>query len=144
MAKDMKSYRYKSMWAEDTADVENGTNDVDDFITGHVRTDGASISFNGAWAQNLDKNEMFIDFLGDKAGARLKYGGQFEVFDGQTLETVISEHDIPNMYHREDAAFVESFSTGVKNRSHIDDVIASALLMDALYASAEQKKEIAL
>jgi len=44
MAKDMKSYRYTGMWAEDTADIENGTNDVDDFITGHIRTDKASIS----------------------------------------------------------------------------------------------------
>ena len=34
MAKDMRAYRYKSMWAEDTADIENGTNDVDDFISG--------------------------------------------------------------------------------------------------------------
>ena len=39
MAADMKSYRYHSMWAEDTADTEHGTNDVDDFITGYVRTD---------------------------------------------------------------------------------------------------------
>ena len=65
MAKDMKSYRYEKMWAEDTADVENGTNDVDDFVTGYVRTDKASISLNGAWAQNINKSEMLIDFLGD-------------------------------------------------------------------------------
>ena len=38
MAKDMKSYKYESMWAEDTADIENGINDVDDFVTGYVRT----------------------------------------------------------------------------------------------------------
>ena len=77
MAKDMKEYKYYGMWAEDTADVENGVNDVDDFITGYVRTDKASISFNGAWAQNIPKDEMFIDFLGDKKGIRLTYGGQF-------------------------------------------------------------------
>ena len=33
------------MWAEDTSDIENGTNDVDDFISGYVRTDKANISF---------------------------------------------------------------------------------------------------
>jgi predicted dehydrogenase len=53
MAKDMKAYKYRSMWAEETKDVENGVNDVDDFVTGYVRTDGASISLNGAWAQNI-------------------------------------------------------------------------------------------
>lgn len=144
MAKDMKAYRYKSMWAEDTSDKENGTNDVDDFISGYVRTDKASISFNGAWAQNINKPEMFIDILGDKGGARLKYGGKFEFFDGQTLETEAPEYEIPNMYIREDTAFLESIETGVKDRNHIDYVLESAKLLDALYASSEQKKEVTL
>lgn len=142
MAKEMKSYRYNSMWAEDTSDPEHGTNDVDDFITGYVRTDKASISFNGAWAQNIAKDEMFIDFLGDKAGARLTYGGKFEVYKGDTLETVSPEYDIPNAYLCEDLAFIESITTGQKNRSHIDRILESAKLLDCLYQSAETKKEI--
>lgn len=144
MAKDMKTYKYKSMWAENTSDMENGTNDVDDFISGYVRTDKASISFNGAWAQNINKPEMFIDILGDKGGARLKYGGKFEFFDGQTLEMEAPEYEIPNMYVREDAAFLESIETGIKDRNHIDNVLESAKLLDALYASSEQKKEVTL
>ena len=144
MAKDMKSYKYKSMWAEDTADVENGTNDVDDFISGYIRTDKASISFNGAWAQNIDKNEMFIDFLGDKCGARLSYGGKFEIYDGATLETIAPDYDIPNMYLREDEAFLESIETGVKNRNHIVHILESAKLLETLYQSAEKKGEIVL
>ncbi len=142
MAKDMKSYKYKSMWAEDTKDIENGTNDVDDFVTGYLRTDKGSISFNGAWAQNLDKEEMFIDFLGDKAGARLTYGGKFEIYDAETLETVNPEYDIPNMFLCEDRAFLESIDTGVKTKSHIDNVLESAKVLDYLYQSAELGKEI--
>ena len=142
MAKDMKAYKYNNMWAEETADVENGVNDVDDFITGHIRTDKASISFNGAWAQNINKKEMFIDFLGDKAGARLSYGGKFEIYDGQTLETITPEYDIPDMYACESRAFLESCQTGVKNRSNIDNVLESAKLLDALYRSADKKEEI--
>ena len=144
MAKDMKSYKYTSMWAEDTSDVENGTNDVDDFITGYVRTDKASISLNGAWAQNLpkDKNEMFIDILGDKGGARLTYGGQFTFFDGATLESKESDHEIPNMYRKENEAFLESIHTGVKTKSHIDNILESAKLLDALYQSAEKREEV--
>ena len=142
IAKDMKAYKYKGMWAEDTADIENGVNDVDDFVTGYVRTDKATISFNGAWAQNLDKGEMFIDFLGDKKGARLKYGGQFELFDGETLETVMSENELPNFYLAEDRDFLESIDSGVKNRNHIDNILESAKLLDRLYLSAEQKKEV--
>ena len=144
MAKDMKSYKYTSMWAEETANVENGVNDVDDFITGYVRTDKASISFNGAWAQNIDKAEMYVDFLGDKGGARLDYGGKFTFYDGATLETITPEYDIPDMYECESRAFIESCNSGVKNRSHIDNILESAKLLDILYKSAEIKKEIEL
>lgn len=144
MAKDMKAYKYRSMWAEDTADTEHGVNDVDDFITGYVRTDKASISFNGAWAQNIEKEEMFIDFLGDKGGARLTYGGFFSFTDGSTLETETPEYDIPNMYLLEDKAFIESISTGVKNKGNVENVLETAKLLDALYASAASRKEIVL
>ena len=144
MAKDMKAYKYTSMWAEDTADTENGTNDVEDFISGHIRTDKASISFNGAWAQNIFHEDMFIDFLGDKCGARLTYGGKFELYDGATLETIAPEYDIPDMYLCEDRAFVSSVVTGEKDRAYIDRVLETAKLLDALYVSAERKEEVTL
>ena len=140
----MKSYKYKSMWAEDTADKEHGTNDVDDFISGYIRTNKASISFNGAWAQNINKPEMFVDFLGDKGGARLSYGGKFEFYDGQTLETIAPEYDIPNMYLCEDQAFAESIKTGVKNKSNITEILESMKLLETLYKSSDEKKEIEL
>ena len=144
MAKDMKSYKYTGMWAEDTSDIENGTNDVDDFITGHVRTDKASISFNGAWAQNIDANDMFIDFLGDKGGARLTYGGKFVFWSADTLEKTAPEYDIPNMYYCEDKAFLESIETGIANKNNISEILESAKLLDALYESAKAGKEIEL
>lgn len=144
MAKDMKAYKYTGMWAEETSDIENGTNDVDDFITGYIRTDKASISFNGAWAQNVSKREMYIDFLGDKGGVRLDYCGHFTFTDGSTLEDERPEYDIPNMYLEEDKAFIESVESGVKTRSHIDNVLESAKLLDYLYKSSEIKKEIEL
>lgn len=144
MAKDMKNYKYSYMWAEETADKENGTNDVDDFISGYIRTDKASISFNGAWAQNINKDEMFIDFLGDKRGIRLTYGGKFEIYDGETLETITPEYEIPDMFLCESRAFIESICTGVKSRSNIAYVLETAKLLDALYTSAETKREVVL
>ena len=144
MAKDMKSYKYTSMWAEDTSDVENGVNDVDDFVSGYVRTDKASISLNGAWAQNIDAKDMFIDFLGDKGGARLTYGKKFVYCNGETLETEAPEYEIPDMYLREDEDFLKSIKTGEKNRNHIDNILESAKLLDSLYESAKVRKEIEL
>lgn len=142
MAKDMKAYKYEYMWSENTSDVENGTNNVDDFISGYVRTDKASISFNGAWAQNVNKEEMFIDFLGDKGGARLNYGGKFTFWSGETLNSVEPDYEIPNMYLCEDKAFIKSIKTGVKDKNNIKYILESAKLLDALYTSSENKKEI--
>ncbi len=144
MAKDMSQYKYRSMWAEDTGDIENGTNDVDDFISGFVRTNKANISFNGAWAQNISKKEMYIDFMGDKGGARLNYGGLFEFVDGSTLEATTPERELPNMYLREDRAFFESIASRIKDKNNIENILESMRLLDSLYKSAEQHREIKL
>lgn len=144
LAKDMKEYNYDGygMWAEETSDIENGTNDVEEYISGYIRTDKASIDFNGAWAQNIPETEMFIDFMGDKGGARLTYGGKFEFFDGKTLQTINPEYDIPNMYLCEDKAFIDSVVTGVKDKNNIKEILESMKLLEALYKSSENKKEI--
>jgi len=142
MAKDMKSYRYTSMWAEDTADKENGVNDVDDLVTGYIRTDKGTISFNGAWAQNVDADEMFVDFLGDQRGARLQYGDKYTVSDGATLESHTPEYEIDNMYVNEDRDFIDSLASGALPRNHIDSVLESAKLLQALYDSAQARKEL--
>ena len=142
MAKDMKAYKYKSMWAEASSNKETGTNDVDDFISGYVRTDKASIAFNGAWAQNIEQGEMYIDILGDKGGARLSYGGQFTFTDAETLESVTTDHEIPNMYTCEDKAFIQSITMGVKDKNNIDNILESAKLLDALYSSSDKKQEL--
>ena len=88
------------------------------------------------------KNEMFIDFLGDKCGARLTYGGKFELYDGATLETIAPEYDIPNMYLLEDKAFIESVESGIKDKNNIDNVLESAKLLDLLYLSAKERREV--
>lgn len=144
MAKDMKSYKYTSMWAEDTKNVETGTNDVDDFITGYIRTDKASISFNGAWAQNVAEKEMFIDFLGDKAGARLEYGGKFTIYDGETLETINPEYELLPHFECEDKSFIETIDSGEKTRCYIDNILESMKLLEKLYESAGLRKELDL
>ena len=87
---------------------------------------------------------MFIDFLGDKCGARLTYGGKFEIYDGATLETIKPEYELSAMYQNESEAFIESIKTGVKNRNHIDNILESAKLLDLLYQSAEKKCEVQL
>ncbi len=147
MAKDMKKYSYLGMWAEDTKNTETGVNDVEDFISGYVRTDKASISFNGAWAQNIGEDEMFIDFLGDKGGARLTYGGHFTLYtsdENNTLQKTEFSYNIPDHFRCEDEAFLKATRTGEHTKTYIGEILESAKLLDALYQSAEKKRELEL
>lgn len=141
MAPTIDAYKYTGMWAGPP--IENGTNDVEDYVTGYVRTDKCSISFNGAWAENIGDGGMFIDFMGDKAGIRLQYGGQYTEFDND-LNVTESSGDIPNMYEVEDIAFINACKTGEHTRSYIENIIESQRLLQAIYDSAEAKKEITL
>jgi predicted dehydrogenase len=144
LGRDISAYVYKDMWAGPP--VFGGVCDVDDMVTGFIRTSGASISFNGAWAQNIDQNEMFVDFMGDKGGIRLMYGKDFTFYTAQdgVLQSVKPDYRIPNMYQREDLRFIEAVRKGLKTRSHINAVLESARLLDAIYESAEKEAEIRL
>ncbi|HPP84340.1 MAG TPA: Gfo/Idh/MocA family oxidoreductase [Bacillota bacterium] len=142
---DMKNYVYESMWAENTKDL-NGTYDVDDFVTGFVRTEGPTITFNGAWAQNIGVSETYIDFLGTKAGARLNYGGDFTVYTTACggLVNLKPKFTPNNHFQAEIDSFLRCIKTGEKLPAHIDTVIITAKMMQAMYDSSEQNREIAL
>ncbi|MCL2880891.1 MAG: Gfo/Idh/MocA family oxidoreductase [Treponema sp.] len=142
---DIPGYVFKDMWAGPP--ILDGIYDVEDMVTGFIRTSGPSISFNGAWAQNIDEeNGMFIDFMGDKGGIRLMYGSDFTLYttEGGYLQSVKPDYKIPNMYLREDIRFIEAVRKGLKTRSNIERVLESARLLDAIYTSAEKRAEIVL
>lgn len=143
LGKDIKNYVYTNMWAGPPN--YEGTYDVDDFATGMIRTDGPTITFNGAWAQNIGVDEMYIDFLGDKAGIRLQYGSDFKLYstkNGMLTETAV-KFNMGNHFQNEIDGFVRCIRTGEKLPSHIDTVILTAKIMQGIYDSSEQQREIA-
>jgi len=143
LGKDMKNYTYVNMWAENTKDV-NGTYDVDDSIAGIVRTDGPVITFHGAWAQNIGESETYIDFMGDKAGIRLQYGGGFVKYGAENGMLTKTEYAFPtsNMFQKEIDDFVRCVRTGEKLPSHIDVTIKTAKIMQGIYDSAAAHREV--
>ena len=144
LGKKLDEYTYIDMWAGPPK--EDGVYNVDDFVTGFVRTSGPTITLNGAWAQNINATEMFIDFMGTKAGVRLDYGGNFKVFsakDGALLETTPT-YKVEQPFEKEVDAFLTCIDTGEKLPSHIDSVLITAKIMQALYDSSEQNREIVL
>lgn len=145
LAKNMKEYKYGNMWAEDTADIEHGVNDVEEFVSCFARYDGYTLSLTGGWATNIPADEFYIDIYGSKAGIRLYYVKQtFKIFSGETLE--VTESNVPNENHYdiEDKMFIDSVESGIPNRGHIDEVIDIEKLIDLIYQSAEEEKEIRL
>ena len=144
LGKDMKNYVYESMWAEDTKNTETGTYDVDDSVVGLVRTDGAVVSFNGAWAQNIGERETFIDFMGDKGGVRLDYCGNFRFWttkNGMLTET-IPAYKTNDMHRSEVLDFVECVAKGERNRNDIKYAVGTSKILQAIYDSSEAHAEI--
>lgn len=143
LGKDIKNYVYTGMWASETADM-NGTYDVDDSVVGLVRTTGPVISFNGAWAQNIGEDEMFIDFMGDKAGIRLQYCSDFQIWsvkNGMLTETKVSAKETV-MYENEINDFIRCIKTGDKNQQYIDYAVETSKILQAIYDSSDSHAEI--
>ncbi|MBE6608241.1 MAG: Gfo/Idh/MocA family oxidoreductase [Ruminococcaceae bacterium] len=140
----IEEYVYKDMWAGPP--VKDGTYDVEEYITGIVRTNGPVITLNGAWAQNIGVGEMYIDFIGTKAGIRLQYGQGFKVYGVKDGELTTTPYDPPttNHFRNEINAFVDSAINKTRLPSNIDINITTSKLMQALYDSAESHREIVL
>lgn len=143
LGKDIKNYVYTDMWAENTKN-ENGTYDVDDSVTGLIRTSGPVISFNGAWAQNIGDRDCYIDFLGTKAGIRLNYCSNFRIFgvkNGMLYENEVKAKEI-DMYESEINDFIECCKNGNHNRAHIDNAVLTSKILQAIYDSSDLHKEV--
>ena len=144
LGSDIKNYAYTNMWAGPPK--LNGTFDVDDSVTALIRTEGPTITVNGAWAENIGAGEQYIDFIGDKAGIRLKYGQDFTVYTAENgaLVEYKPQFSSNDMFQREIDCFIDGIETGIKSPSHIDTAIITAQMMQAIYDSAKQHREVYL
>ncbi len=144
LGKDIAGYTYVDMWAGPPKAV--GVYDVEEGITGIVRTDGPTLTLNGAWAQNIGEEETYIDFLGSKGGIRLQYGKDFTIYgtkDGMLTKMAVV-FPSRNHFENEINAFVDCMQSGEKLPSHIDTNIVTCKLMQALYDSADLHREVVL
>jgi len=144
LAASIKDYTFVSMWAEASSKLEGGTMDVDEYVTGFVRTDGPTITLNGAWAQNLDSDGIFIEFLGTKGGIRLDYGANYVLFTTKDGALVKETHNFAevNMFKNEIDSFLRCIETGEKLPNHIDNAVLTSKIMQGLYDSSDSGKEV--
>ena len=144
LGKDMPAYTYLGMWAGPPD--YSGTYDVDDYVTALIRTDGPTISLNGAWAQNIKEQAMYISFLGSRGGIKLQDGGDFvELLDKDgALLTINPSYRSEDMFLEEIRSFLQCVEKPEKTRASIDNVLLSQRVLDAIYRSAETGREVAL
>lgn len=142
LGRNMTEYAYKDMWAGPPK--YDGIYDVDDSVTGLIRTEGPVITLNGAWAQNIGESEMYIDFMGEKAGIRLQYGSDFTVYTAEhgALVSYTPQFTMRDHFENEINAFIGCIESGEKLPSHIDTVVITSKMMQAIYDSSEQHREI--
>ena len=140
----IEEYTYRDMWAGPP--LLDGTYDVEDSVTALIRTEGPVFTVHGAWAQNIDEQEMFVDFMGDKGGIRLTYGGDFTLYTVEhgALVKYTPEASNTNMFENEINAFIKCIRSGERLPSHIDSAVITAQIMQGIYDSARLHKEIAL
>ena len=111
-----------------------------------MRTEGPVITLTGAWAQNIDEKECYIDFMGDKAGIRLQYGGKFTLYTAEygALVNYTPDFEMTDMFANEINAFVDYVQHGTPMPSKVETVAVTAQLMQALYDSAAAHREVVL
>ena len=144
LGKDIPAYTFKDMWAGPP--VLDGIYDVEESVTAVVRTEGPTFTVHGAWAQNIGEDEMFVDFMGDKGGIRLQYGKDFTYYTAEhgALVSYTPEAKSSNMFQNEINAFINCVRTGEKIASHIDTAVITAKIMQGIYDSAAQHREVVL
>lgn len=142
LGKDIPNYTYRQMWAGPP--ILDGTYDVDDSCCAIIRTDGPTITLNGAWAQNVDKQEEFVDFMGTKGGCRLYFNKDFTFYtvDNGAFVEYTPEVHTKDRWNAEIDAFVKCAQTGEKIQSHIDYAILTSKIMQGVYDSSENHREV--
>ncbi len=142
LGKNISEYAYRNMWAGPP--ILDGTYDVDDSCCAIIRTEGPVITVNGAWAQNVDHQEEFVDFMGTKGGIRLIFNGDFTFYtvENGAFVKYVPEVHAKDRWNGEIDSFVECVRTGEKLPSHIDYAILTSKIMQGIYDSSEAHREV--
>jgi predicted dehydrogenase len=144
LGKDIPGYTCTGMWAGPR--ILGGVYDVEDSVAAFIRTAGPAFTLHGAWAQNIGEDEMYVDFIGDKAGIRLQYGADYTLYSAKdgALLTVKPAFSSENMYEVEIAHFLDCVRTRKPSPASIDNALITSRIMQAIYDSSEVGREIVL
>ncbi len=142
---DMKKYTFVSMWAGPPK--YDGVFDVEDYASGMVRfASGATLSFEISWAANAPE-EMYVEILGDKGGARLTGDDDLKFYSQQhgRLTDVQPQFDpTVNPYDVQAGKFIAACRGLGEPAATGEQGLAVMKVIDGVYASSQANKEVAI
>ena len=126
---------------------EDGIFDVEDLAMGFIRFDnGACLQIEFSWASNVEKETIFVELRGDKAGAELK-DGILKIFtenDG-VLEDIHPRLTDTSQIHGDN---IKHFANVLKKNAKPDFTPEQGVnmikILEAMYRSAETGMEVRL
>ena len=104
------------------------------------------LSFEGAWAQNINEDDTYIDFIGDKGGIRMQYCGGFKLYTVQNGMLCTTEPSFVSkpMHQTEVLDFVASVRKGERSRNDISKAIHTSRIMQGIYDSSAAHHEVTI
>lgn len=124
----------------------DGKFDVEDMATGFIRTTGnATLQFEFSWASNIEKETKFYELLGTKGGVSFSDGvlKVFSEVNGYSVDISPNLSAGPKLVN-EFEHFVHCIIDDEEPMTNVEQARALMEMIDALYLSAEKRKEIQL
>ena len=124
----------------------NGVYDVEDTATGLVRMkNGATLDFTFSWASNIQHEVRHVELLGTKGGMTL-VDDKIELYSqfGGSMFTLIPDEATIPLDIDECGHFVDCILNGKRVATPAAEGLKMMKIIDALYQSAEEKREVLL
>ena len=127
----------------------NGTFDVEDLAMGFIRFDnGASMQIEFSWASNIEVEQRFIEFRGDKAGASwTSLNNQLKIFTenyGVTEDLLPKTQDTVQIHEANLRHFADVLLNGAEPMFVPQQGVDMIKILEGFYKSAEEGREILL
>ncbi|HEY3297145.1 MAG TPA: Gfo/Idh/MocA family oxidoreductase, partial [Armatimonadota bacterium] len=129
---------------------KGGVFDVEDLATALVRMDnGATLILDASWASHIEKDALYTTLLGTKGGAEVdpaKGKEALKVYKDIYGSPACITPDFPEQsgHHTEIKHFVDCLVNGTELISTGEHGLEVVRILNAVYKSAEQKREIVL
>jgi predicted dehydrogenase len=144
--KNVADYTYTSMWG---APIPGGKKDVDDYALALVRFDGGqTLQLNVSWALNVGSMnpEQVVRVIGDKGGVALEGLDNPFIYTEEAGQIV----DIKPMFSNVDPGVeeIKQFAAVIKGEAKPTATVEQGRtvqsILDAIYRSGEERKEVAV